>query len=115
MASNDVTGDSLFVGAGSTAYEAGHELAFGKKDISRIDVIGSNGSDGLGYGADQYLGDLPEDHPNRNWPLAELGAEYRLVGTKAWCAVTPAFGISKVTYNKLGLVWTKDHQWRATK
>jgi len=82
---------------------------------SRIDTIGSNGNDGLGYGADMYLAELPEDHPNRNVPLIEIGAHYRIVGTKTWFEVTPSFGIAKVTYNQLGAAWTHRHEWRSTK
>lgn len=83
--------------------------------LSRIDIIGQQGNDGLGYGADMYLDELPHDHPNRNVPLLEICANYRVVGTKEWTEVTPIFGIAKKTYNQLGLVWTNRHNWKASK
>lgn len=57
---------------------------------------------------------LDPTHPLRNAKLAEINAEYRQCGTKTWFPITPAFGIAKKTYNELGEVWTKNHEWQST-
>lgn len=59
------------------------------------------------------LHELPTDHPLRNTPLAELGAEYQIT-TKGqmWHTVRPAYGIARNTYNELGAVWIENHVWR---
>lgn len=59
-----------------------------------------------------FLRSLPEDHPLRNSPLAEIGAEYRYSGTKPWRKVLPSFGIAPFSYNQLGDAWLLDKDWR---
>ena len=58
------------------------------------------------------LNDLPHDHPLRNTPLIELGAEYQIKDSKVWAKVTPPYGIAKKTFNQLGKVWTTWDKWR---
>ena len=60
------------------------------------------------------LKNLPKEHPLRNKPLIEIGAEYKRYDSKIWQAVTPPYGIAKKTYNDLGEVWTNWDEWRAT-
>lgn len=60
------------------------------------------------------LADLPFDHPLRNKPLIEIGAQYLIRDSKIWATVTPPYGIAKKTYNELSPVWTEYDQWRAT-
>jgi hypothetical protein len=62
------------------------------------------------------LDTLPADHPLRNKPLAEIGAEYQWDDTKLpndWHRVHSGFKIAKNTYNELGTTWTKSYRWRA--
>ena len=59
-----------------------------------------------------FLHELPKDHPDRNRPL--LGFSYTMPGLMAKITtVTPSFGISKCSYNELGIVWTDKHLWKA--
>ena len=60
------------------------------------------------------LNNLPKDHPLRNKPLIDIGAEYKRYDSKIWQAVTPPYGIANKTYNDLGEVWTENDEWRAT-
>ena len=60
------------------------------------------------------LSELPKEHPLRNTPLIEIGAEYKRFDSKIWQAVTPPYGISKKCYNDLASVWTEWDEWRAT-
>ena len=60
------------------------------------------------------LQDLPPEHPLRNRPLAEIGAWYLVRNGTVWREAKATFGISKVTYNQLGEVWTKWDKWKAT-
>jgi hypothetical protein len=57
------------------------------------------------------LKELPPDHPQRNTPLREIGAEYRNIHRREWQSVAQ-WNIGVSTYNELGPVWT-DHEWRA--
>lgn len=57
------------------------------------------------------LNDLPFDHPLRNTPLIEIGAEYQIKDSKVWAKVTPPYGIAKKTFNQLSEVWTKWDKW----
>jgi hypothetical protein len=57
---------------------------------------------------------LPPDHPLRNTPLAEIGAQYRPKGSPGWREVLPSFGIAKKTFNQLSNVWTDNDDWKAT-
>jgi len=59
-----------------------------------------------------YISSLPEDHPFRNTKLGLLEAEYCPPNSTSYFKVYPAFTIAKVSYNKLGTVWVKDHIWR---
>jgi len=61
------------------------------------------------------LNDLPFEHPLRNTPLIEIGAEYQIKDSKVWAKVTPPYGIANKTFNELGAVWTKWDKWKATK
>jgi hypothetical protein len=61
------------------------------------------------------LADLPPEHPLRNTPLAEIGAEYQWVNTKTpnqWHRVTKSFTIAKNTFNDLAANWTGSYRWR---
>lgn len=58
MAKNDITGDSIFSKKNSKDYEDNYDLIFKKRKYpirdaewneDRIDIIGSNGNDGLHY------------------------------------------------------------------
>lgn len=64
----------------------------------------------------QLLAYLPIEHPLRNKPLIDIGAEYQML-TKGqmWHQVKPAYGIAQCTYNQLGPVWINNHVWRSTK
>lgn len=64
------------------------------------------------------LAQLPHDHPLRNAPLIDIGAEYRSRGGRmpsAWRPVRDAFLIARCTYNELSHVWTDHDDWRATR
>lgn len=82
---------------------------------SRIDTIGANGNEGFHYDVDKLLSELPEDHPNRNVSLLEIGAVYKAPDEKIWRPVLASFGIAKKTYNQLGETWIKNQHWKATK
>jgi hypothetical protein len=56
---------------------------------------------------------LPADHPLRNRPLAEIGAEYSNRGGP-WKQVLPSYRIAKACYNALGDIWTTHDEWRCT-
>ena len=58
------------------------------------------------------LAELPIEHPLRNIPLIEIGAEYQIRDSKVWAKVTLPYGIAKKTYNQLGAVWTTWDKWR---
>lgn len=58
---------------------------------------------------------LPEDHPLRNTPLIEIGAERRWKKGGAWKAVQQHWAIATCTFNYLGAAWTLHDEWRATK
>ena len=60
------------------------------------------------------LNELPSEHPLRNTPLIEIGAEYQIKDSKVWAKVTPPYGLAKKTFNQLGDVWTKHDKWKAT-
>lgn len=57
---------------------------------------------------------LPSDHPLRNTPLIEIGAQYKRPDSKVWQEVTPPYGIAKKTFNSLTGTWLTD-DWKATK
>jgi len=62
------------------------------------------------------LADLPLEHPLRNTPLAQIGAEYQWVNTKMpkqWHRVNRSFTIARHTFNDLGATWTDSYRWRA--
>jgi hypothetical protein len=64
------------------------------------------------------LAELSPEHPLRNAPLVEIGAEYRWCGGKVptlWRPVRDAYLIAKSTYNELGPAWTQHDEWRATR
>jgi hypothetical protein len=46
---NDITGDKLQSKVPSDAYRDNYDRIFGKKEPSRIDVIGQNGNEGDHY------------------------------------------------------------------
>ena len=60
------------------------------------------------------LATLPVNHPLRNKPLIEIGAQYKRYDSKIWQDVTPPYGIAKKCYNDLASVWTEFDEWRAT-
>lgn len=60
------------------------------------------------------LAELDKDHPLRNRPLIEIGAEYKRYDSKIWQKVTQPYGIAKKCYNDLAPVWTEWDEWRAT-
>ena len=60
------------------------------------------------------LATLPSDHPLRNKPLIEIGAQYKRYDSKVWQDVTPPYGIAKKCYNDLASVWTEFDEWRST-
>lgn len=59
------------------------------------------------------LKSLLTDHPLRNSPLSDIGAEYRFEGAKVWREVKPTFAIAGSTFNALGDVWKDGKDWRA--
>jgi len=60
------------------------------------------------------LDTLPQDHPLRNIPLCDIGAQYRWVYSKGNPRpVLRAFGIARNAFNELGQVWTKEYEWYA--
>jgi hypothetical protein len=57
---------------------------------------------------------LPEDHPMRNTPLGEIGAEYRGVRGPYWLPVEPGRGLGLRTFNTLeDGPWVTFCKWRA--
>jgi hypothetical protein len=63
--------------------------------------------------AEKMLDELPEEHPLRNMPLADLEAQYQLLTAgPGWRTVKPNFGIANNTFNELGPVWRLNHKWR---
>lgn len=60
------------------------------------------------------LKQLPREHPLRNAPLADIGAEYQWEKGGPWKQVFHSFRIAGSTFNSLGAVWTDDWTWRAT-
>lgn len=58
------------------------------------------------------LATLPVNHPLRNKPLIEIGAQYKRYDSKLWNDVTPPYGIANKTYNQLSNVWTEFDEWR---
>lgn len=58
------------------------------------------------------LKELPFEHELRNQPLAAIGVEYKINGSKIWAKVLPSYGIAKKTFNDLGDVWTTWDEWR---
>ena len=62
MSINNITGDKIQTKPSTKEFEEGWERVFGKKK-SRIDIIGSNGNDGLHYITDN----LPiNEYPNNS-------------------------------------------------
>jgi hypothetical protein len=62
------------------------------------------------------LSTLPSDHPLRNTPLGQIGAEYQWVNTKLpeqWHRVTKGATIARNTFNELAANWTESYRWRA--
>jgi hypothetical protein len=60
------------------------------------------------------LDTLQPDHPLRNAPLCDIGAQYRWVYSKGRPRpVLRAFGIARNTFNQLGAVWTEQYEWYA--
>ena len=49
---NDITGDKIQTKAATDKYRDEYDRIFGKKEPSRIDVVGQNGNDGDHYGSD---------------------------------------------------------------
>jgi hypothetical protein len=64
--------------------------------------------------AELILSDLREDHPMRNKPLSEIGAEYQYKPNpnSPWRKAADQGGIKNATYNQLGETWTKWDLWR---
>lgn len=56
---------------------------------------------------------LAHNHPMRNLPLNSIDASYKSRFSTVFAVVTPSYGISRKTYNELGIVWTKDTEWIA--
>lgn len=60
------------------------------------------------------LGTLPEEHPLRNKPLGEIGAQFKHCRSPEFTTVTGSGPLSKSTYNELdGMHSTTLFQWRA--
>lgn len=57
------------------------------------------------------LHELPIDHPARNTPLAQIGAEVRNLTSQQWRDLK-TWRIGRSTYNELGPVWTECNQFR---
>ena len=55
---------------------------------------------------------LPVDHPLRNKPLGEIGAEIRHKAFNKWRPIG-LWRIGKVNYNTLGTVWLDNNEFRA--
>lgn len=59
---------------------------------------------------------LHQEHPMRNTPLGEMGAEYRGVRGPYWLPVKPGHGLGLNTFNMLaeeGGPWFTFCKWRA--
>lgn len=64
------------------------------------------------------LAALPHDHPARNLPLIEIGAQCRWIGAKpgkGWRPVGKTWRIARRSFNDLGSAWTTWDEWRATR
>lgn len=55
---------------------------------------------------------LPSEHPLRNKPLGEIGAECRNCESTVWRSVA-TWHISKFTFNQLSIAWTHTNEFRA--
>lgn len=58
------------------------------------------------------LHELPADHPLRNTPLGEIGAEVRNLQSTLWRDLKTWY-IGRCTYNQLGDSWTSTNEFRA--
>ncbi|MDP3579108.1 hypothetical protein [Methyloversatilis sp.] len=64
----------------------------------------------------EHLHLLPEEHPLRNTPLIEIGAQRRWKKGGEWKDVQKHWGIANSTYNNLAEhAWKRYDDWRATK
>jgi hypothetical protein len=59
-----------------------------------------------------YPANLPEDHPLRNTPLIDLGAEFRHVQAHDWRPLEPDRPLAKNTFNTLYGPWMDFCRWR---
>ena len=58
------------------------------------------------------LGELPEDHPMRNAPLASIGAEYKHCLKSEWTVIEP-HGLGTYTFNEVDGAWLRFNKFRA--
>lgn len=58
-----------------------------------------------------FLKELPPEHPLRNTPLAQIGAERRNKLNKSWQSVAN-WKIGKNTFNELAPFWLETSEWR---
>jgi hypothetical protein len=58
---------------------------------------------------------LAEDHPMRNAPLAEIGAQFKHCMGHEFKTVEPGRGLAFDTYNTLQGAWLSFFEWRVPK
>lgn len=58
------------------------------------------------------LSELPTDHPLRNRPLGEIGAQVRYIHQTEWQSVEE-WNIRTKSYNQLGAIGKNWHEFRA--